>query len=72
MNINKEKAMDKANAIEDTVEQGATHLRTEVKSFCMQTSIKGVPRAIKTNNTKLKLVWGAGVLILLGKFNCIL
>ena len=61
-----EKAMD---AIEDSAEKGAVHVRQEVTSFFMQTSIKGVPRAIKSTNKKLKIVWIIGVLVLLGKLH---
>ena len=68
MDYSKESKLDKAmDALEDTAEKGAVHLRQEVTSFFMQTSIKGVPRAIKSTNKKLKVVWVIGVLGLLGK-----
>ena len=68
MDYNKESRLEKAlDAIEDTAEKGAVHLRQEVTSFFLQTSIKGVPRAIKSTNKKLKVVWAMGVLVLLGK-----
>ena len=64
----KETRLDKAlDAIEDTAEQSAVHFRREVKTFFMQTSIKGIPRAMKSTNYKLKSVWITGVLVLLGK-----
>ena len=73
MDYCKESKLDKAmDAIEDTAEKGAVHFRQEVTSFFMQTSIKGVPRAIKSTNKKLKVVWAIGVLVLLGKINILL
>ena len=73
MDYNKESKLDKTmDAIEDTAEKGAVHLRQEVTSFFMQTSIKGVPRAIKSTNKKLKVVWVIGVLVLLGKTHILL
>ena len=51
---------------EERTKKGATHFRDEVKSFCLQTSIKGVPRAIKTKNYFLRAVWAIGACTLLG------
>ena len=52
--------------MEERTKKGATHFRDEVKSFCLQTSIKGVPRVIKTKNYFLRAVWAIGVCALLG------
>ena len=52
--------------MEERTKKGATNFRDEVKSFCLQTSIKGVPRVIKTKNYFLRAVWAIGVCALLG------
>lgn len=59
-----EKVVD---GIEDRAEKGAVHFQKEVTSFLVQTSIKGVPRAVKNTNKKLKVLWVVGVLSLLCK-----
>ena len=56
------------DAVEETTKRGASHIRDEVKSFGLQTSMKGVPRAIKNKNYFLKFVWAFGVCALFGMF----
>ena len=56
------------DVVGEKTKKGASHIRDEVKSFCLQTSIKGIPRAIKNKNYFLKAVWALGACALLGKY----
>ncbi len=61
--------MDRAvDALEEAGKDGASHIKEQMRTFCLHTSIKGVPRAMKTGNYFLKVVWSIGVLSLLGKW----